>query len=143
MKLQAISAILLGFALISVQALTLEKKASPSVVSFSFEKRHEGTRTRLSKRTQPISVQQNPEGILRYFVNYTLGTPPQSLYASLDTGSGNLIVFGLGLEPCASSVCEGGFYDPSASSTSKNLNIGFSGNLAAVTNTREDFIQIT
>jgi aspartyl protease len=127
--LQAIAALFLGFNVVNVLALKLERRENPSIVNIAFEKKREASPASLKKRAQPDSVTTTPQGIFRYFVNYTLGTPPQALYAELDTGSGNLIVFGSGLEPCASDVCVGGFYDSSKSSTYTKLNQGeFSSN---------------
>ncbi|KXJ94726.1 aspartic-type endopeptidase [Microdochium bolleyi] len=64
-----------------------------------------------------------------YFVNFTLGNPPQNLRASLDTGSSDLWV-----NIPSSSLCskgdgacsQSGTYDPASSSTRKNLETLFS-----------------
>jgi Eukaryotic aspartyl protease len=121
MRLQTITAVVLGSVISIVQALELAKRENPSVVNLSFEKRHD-ERSPLRKRANNGPVQTNPSGILRYYVNYTLGTPPQPVWAQLDTGSGNLVVFGPGLDGCGPDRCIGGIYQPQNSSTSNNLN---------------------
>ncbi|KAK5112750.1 hypothetical protein LTR62_003848 [Meristemomyces frigidus] len=50
-----------------------------------------------------------------YYVNASVGTPPQVLQLQLDTGSSDLWMFGSSLGDC--SACLGGFFDPSQSST--------------------------
>jgi Eukaryotic aspartyl protease len=125
MRLQTITAIVLDPVLANVQALELAKRENPSVVNLSFEKRHKG-KALLKKRANDGPVQTNPDGIVRYFVNYTLGTPPQPVWAQLDTGSGNLVVFGPGLNGCGPDMCRGGIYQPQNSSTSSDLNYSIS-----------------
>lgn len=75
-----------------------------------------------------------------YFVNVTVGTPPQHMMLQLDTGSSDIVV--LGSEVCSSpqALCnpsgnyrlDAGSYNPSKSSTSSlvssNLNTSYSDN---------------
>jgi hypothetical protein len=122
--------LVLGVALANTfaAALQLRKRDNPSVLGLAFEKRqNEPAFSQLEKRTQAISTQINPEGVLRYFVNYTLGSPPANLWAQLDTGSTNLIVFGPDFADCDPSGCQGGTYDPSKSTTSKFVNSNLTG----------------
>lgn len=50
-----------------------------------------------------------------YYVEFTLGTPPQTIYSQLDTGSSNLVVYppklapancGFSTEVCSHSTCK-------------------------------------
>ncbi|KPI45038.1 putative aspartic-type endopeptidase OPSB [Cyphellophora attinorum] len=65
-----------------------------------------------------------------YYVEVTLGTPPQTIYSQLDTGSSNLVVYPprLALAKCTFSqaVCDSSTYTDTASSTYVNLTIPYS-----------------
>ena len=55
-------------------------------------------------------------------MNMTLGTPPQSVRLQLDTGSSNIVVPSNEAVQCSnSSLCPGGFFTPSNSSTYRVL----------------------
>jgi hypothetical protein len=59
-----------------------------------------------------------------YFVNITIGTPGQLQTMEIDTGSANAIVIASNTSFCASSVCDGGTLNSSASSTFETTNHG-------------------
>ncbi|KAI4843661.1 acid protease [Aureobasidium sp. EXF-8845] len=59
-----------------------------------------------------------------YFVNITIGTPGQLQTMVIDTGSANAIVIASNTSFCASSVCDGGTLNSSASSTFETTNHG-------------------
>lgn len=53
-----------------------------------------------------------------YWMNMTLGTPPQPVRLQLDTGSSNIVVPSNNATQCSnSSLCPGGFFTPADSST--------------------------
>ncbi|KAE9380892.1 acid protease [Stipitochalara longipes BDJ] len=60
----------------------------------------------------------------QYFVNFTVGTPPQSVSATFDTGSSNLILNSATSDFCTSanpSPCLGGAFNVNSSSTVKQV----------------------
>jgi len=58
--------------------------------------------------------------IAEFYCNITLGTPAQTLYVQVDTGSSDLLVFGNDCSSCT--FANGDYpYDPATSSTSKSV----------------------
>merc|ERR1712115_16512 len=93
----------------------------------SFPLHHERSSPRLWKRQANTaggiaqSIELGDGGSL-YWMNMTLGTPPQSVRLQLDTGSSNIVVPSNEAVQCSnSSLCPGGFFTPSNSSTYRVL----------------------
>jgi hypothetical protein len=94
--------------------------ASPGYLVLDFDKRATVER-RLVRRQDPSGdsfvgelVQNNK---LEYLINITLGTPPQPLAVTLDTGSSDLWVPAKTNENCVKKECDGGSFDSKASSS--------------------------
>ncbi|KIX98376.1 uncharacterized protein Z520_05677 [Fonsecaea multimorphosa CBS 102226] len=66
---------------------------------------------------------QNPDK-LEYLVNVTVGTPPQHLGVTLDTGSSDLWVPASSAKLCQKGQCDLGDFNPSSSSTYKIIEQG-------------------
>lgn len=80
------------------------------------------------KNTSESALYTNYVGSLgiRYYLNLTVGTPPQPQTVFVDTGSSNLIIFADDASFCGknSQHCPGDTYNASASSTYKMLSPG-------------------
>ncbi|OAA64180.1 aspartic-type endopeptidase [Niveomyces insectorum RCEF 264] len=106
------------------EGLALHKRTDgpPRVVGMATERRRISNpvqRDRLRRRTSAVAASLDNEETL-YFVNATLGTPPQSLRLHLDTGSSDLWVNTPGSALCTapSRPCAfAGAYTANASST--------------------------
>lgn len=91
----------------------------PGTVGFSFEKKRVAAADaprRLSRRTITAGLDNE---ILLYFINCTVGTPPQAFSLQLDTGSSDIWFPAANADICQQdpSNCPVGTYDASASST--------------------------
>jgi hypothetical protein len=117
-RLLAVSALVCAFTTVT---------AHPEVLSMPMhrnEERHakhlQQSRTKVKR--DPFSV--NLDGYMIgggfYAVNVTVGTPPQNLILDIDTGSSDVWMFGPESCDARTSLCGGGVYDPSSSSSVQN-----------------------
>ena len=95
--MKAVSMLALGASLsfLGIEALRVEKRDSPAVLSLPLKKRTPGPSSKRSPRKRQGEVQTpdiNYNTQLLYLVELQIGTPPQSTYVQLDTGSSDLIV---------------------------------------------------
>lgn len=92
--------------------------ASPGYLHYEIEKRTVGTNPAIIRRqlsfNAPIlqSADKN-----EYLINITVGTPPQRLAVTLDTGSSDLWIPAVSSRPCKRGLCDAGSFDPSKSTT--------------------------
>lgn len=97
------------------------------------------------KRSDYIDVSLQNEETL-YFMDLTIGTPPQSLHMHLDTGSSDLWVNVANSQLCESggSPCSaGGTFNPNSSSTYQYLNSNFKIEYVDGTGATGDYVQDT
>ena len=95
--MKAVSILALGASLgfLGIEALRVEKCDSPAVLSLPLKKRtpSPSSKRSLSKRQGEVQTPDiNYNTQLLYLVELQIGTPPQSTYVQLDTGSSDLIV---------------------------------------------------
>lgn len=108
-----------GLAFLGVNALTLEKRAEPSVISIPFV-REPSVSLRHRKRLGEVLTPLTNEPLLLYTATLEIGTPPQTTRVQIDTGSSYLIVETDSSNICTSdpTVCSvRGSYDANSSST--------------------------
>ncbi|RFN49675.1 hypothetical protein FIE12Z_6027 [Fusarium flagelliforme] len=133
-SLQLSSALFLSL-LACADAISLHKRQDglePRVMSVPIQRRkvddpfaHD--RKRLSRRDGTVNVGIDNEQSL-YFLNASIGTPPQNFRLHLDTGSSDLWVNVVGSELCdthANICAESGLYNPNKSSTYEYVNSDF------------------
>lgn len=101
--------------------------ASPGYLKLDFQKRHQHEAW-LSRRAD---VDGAVDGILtqaanklEYLVNITVGTPPQSLAVTLDTGSSDLWIPAASSALCKKGQCDEGSFAPTLSNTYKLVEQG-------------------
>ncbi|KAJ5360013.1 hypothetical protein N7517_009204 [Penicillium concentricum] len=121
-------ACLLGLAgLTLTNALSLEKRDRPAVLTVPLVR---DTSRQLSKRSKTVDVDfdnEKPYYYITYVANMTFGTPPQSLFAYIDTWGNGCWVRGVNNTGCEDLYSElpdcGGYgsYNLTASSTGKKL----------------------
>nr|AJD23158.1 aspartic-type endopeptidase [Onygena corvina] len=120
----------------SVEALEFVKRDNPAVIGFDIERMQAAKpvhRDTIAKRASTKTVSQDLDNQKNlYFCNLTLGTPPQTIRAHIDTGSSDLWVNTDSSRLCSSSrsPCQkGGTYDRQQSSTynfvSSDFNISY------------------
>ncbi|RGP78828.1 hypothetical protein FLONG3_3027 [Fusarium longipes] len=103
----------------AANGLQLNKRHDPAVVTVNFEKkaRHgSGSLARRADDVVGIDVDKHGTHFL-YWANFTIGTPPQNLYAEVDTGSADLLVLTDEIEACKKKDCRGGIFSVSESRT--------------------------
>lgn len=87
--------------LLGVNALRVEKRDYPAVLSIPLQKVTPGNSSAPVKKRQTVeSPDINYLNQLLYIVELQIGTPPQTTYVQLDTGSSDLIV-----ETPSSDIC--------------------------------------
>ena len=105
----------------SVSAIELVKRDNPAHIAVPFIKeRNIRDYSHLETRDSGVQVDTDKHGKpYLYWANFTIGTPPVSLWAELDTGSADLLVLTNNIQTCANSPkdCAGGVADASKSST--------------------------
>ncbi|CEI68677.1 putative aspartic-type endopeptidase opsB [Fusarium venenatum] len=134
-------------------AISLHKREhdlEPRVISASIQRRHVDDpfahdRQRLSKRDGTVNVGIDNEQSL-YFLNASIGTPPQNFRLHLDTGSSDLWVNAVGSELCdthANICAESGLYNPNKSSTYEYVNSDFNISYADGSGASGDYVTDT
>ncbi|EGD96316.1 aspartyl protease [Trichophyton tonsurans CBS 112818] len=116
----------------AVESLQVVKRDNPSVLGFDIERFQAAKpihRDIIAKRASTKTISQDLDNQKNlYFCNLTLGTPPQTIRAHIDTGSSDLWVNTADSRFCSSrrSPCsQGGTYDSSSSSTYQLVNNDF------------------
>ncbi|MCJ1244538.1 hypothetical protein MMC30_001736 [Trapelia coarctata] len=106
-------------------ALSSVLAEAPKVVQMqTYRQKRETIPERLLKRANfPVTL-GNAATVGLYYVNATVGTPPQEVSLQIDTGSSDVWMFGPRSCNASTSPCLGGDFDVSASSTSKVLSEG-------------------
>ncbi|RGP69581.1 hypothetical protein FSPOR_4685 [Fusarium sporotrichioides] len=85
----------------AASGLQLNKRHDPAVVSFNYEKNTRDASPSLGRRADDVAemnVDKHGTTFL-YWANFTIYTPPQNLYAEIDTGSSDLLVLTERLKP--------------------------------------------
>jgi len=105
MKISSILALGTAFAVSATNAMVLDTRDTPGVVTFSLFKSYAAAAKMLKKRNAKRSgevgvTDTNYQKNLLYVVEVLVGTPPQSTFVQLDTGSSDLV-----LETDSSDIC--------------------------------------
>ena len=142
----------LAASLLSANAIELRQPKggeAPRVVRHAIQRKqvdnvleHDRKRS-LRKRAQYVESNLQNEATL-YFMDLTVGTPPQSLHMHIDTGSSDLWVNVDNSQLCASGgnpCSQGGTYDANSSSTYQYLNSAFRIEYVDGTGADGDYVQ--
>jgi hypothetical protein len=94
MKAVSLLVIGAGLGLLGIGALRVEKRDSPAVLKLPLLKKTTSPSKRsLRRRSGTVGTPDvNYQKELLYLVQLEIGTPPQSIYVQLDTGSSDLVV---------------------------------------------------
>lgn len=112
-----------ALALITILPFTL---ADPKVVKFPIGKTALPTSSSLTKRGHVLSSLineeiQNPQELF-YYLNITVGTPPQPMAVQIDTGSSDLWLLADDADACEEELgCDWGTFNSNASSTFEEI----------------------
>jgi len=104
--------------------------SSPAFLILDFEKRspQKGRFANLVHRSNDdgsvVAALTQNDNKLEYLINITVGTPPQSLAVTLDTGSSDLWIPAVSSQPCSEGQCDAGSFDPEKSSTYQVVDAG-------------------
>ena len=123
---------------------------SPKVVGHPIQRKQvdnvlEHDRRRLLKRSGTVETSLTNEATL-YFMDVTIGTPPQKLHMHLDTGSSDLWVNVADSRLCESNgdpCSAGGTYNANSSSTYQYLNSAFNITYVDGTGSSGDYVEDT
>lgn len=86
---------------LSTDALRVEKRDDPSVLKIDLQKKAPELLARSARKRQTVETPDvNYQKQLLYIIQLEIGTPPQSTFVQLDTGSSDLIV-----ETDSSDIC--------------------------------------
>ena len=100
---------------------TVLASGSPDFVKLDFEKKNVPMEEGYNRRREvglPVLNGGGPgNSVQQYWVNVTVGTPPQSLALQLDTGSSDMWILSNKAQTCQQGQCLNGVFDPSKSST--------------------------
>jgi len=117
--------------LLSLFTPTLAAPSGPGVLGFDFEKRFVPARqvpghSSLQRRAKTVNAELTNE-LLLYFINVTIGTPPQGPFSlQLDTGSSDIWLPATDADVCQQEpeACQFGAYDQSLSTSYQDPNYG-------------------
>lgn len=128
--MKCIAVLLAAQMLHGAAALTLAKRENPKVLVANIQRRHlKNPAAHDLLRRQDKTVQQSLDNLeTLYFMNASLGTPPQKFRLHIDTGSSDLWVNAENASLCTSqnNICDvSGTYNPDKSSTYQFVNKDF------------------
>jgi len=98
-------------------AVTPLAAASSGYLHMGFDKRTAQPRSSIVKRQQDFNAPLTQNQQVEYLINITVGTPPQKMAVTLDTGSSDLWIPSVSSTPCKRGKCDGGQFNPQLSSS--------------------------
>ena len=115
---------MLSLSLLSALVLVGHVAATRGVVSMNMYKDHkrfaQSLRRRALAKRDPVEASLGNVAAQNggfYYVNVTVGQPPQQVQLDIDTGSSDVWMFGTGSCDPANSICAGGAFDVTSSSS--------------------------